>query len=364
MAPKILPRGSIPKLRPQPVVPEMTPPSKFGIGSLGPDSWSMGSSMLCEKADQSTVADAVATWEDTDGTWCLRRRNPALTATSTPPGDSDVNRVDFLGNSTAVWLISPNVLCKAKSWIPGVGLEADTIEWVAKNCPNIPIPNVIYSWIDPAWQRSFCLVNVLPGITLDDAWGELSEEERTAIADEVTAHIVDAARHTSPKICNTTGKGILYHGWILGCPKQQMEDAPDGQPNLHPLITPEELDRRLLLIGGRKSPEEVDHFVFFHGDLTPVNIIVDKDQNGKWHLSSINDWECAGFLPKWYIHTIIYTSAQYLLDLDKYEKEEAAGWLIELHKSLDKHDFPQYRDWLMEVVYYQPDPYVYFPRGE
>ncbi|KAL9615563.1 MAG: hypothetical protein Q9167_000076 [Letrouitia subvulpina] len=358
MAPKILPRG-LPKFtKPR---PQMTPPSEYGIGSLGPNSWSMGSLMLCEKANQSL--DVLTTWEDSDGTWCLRRRDTPLTATTPPPGDSDVNRTFYCGNAAAMWLISPNVLCKVKGWIPGVTPEADTIEWVAKNCPNIPVPNVIYSWIDPAWQRSFCLMNVVPGVTLDDAWNELSKEERTAIADEVVTHIMDAAQHISPKISTATGGGITFHGWILGGPKPEMEGAYDWQPNLHPVITLEELDRRLLLRTGQKSPEEVDHFVFFHGDLAPANIFLDKDKNDKWHVSSIIDWETAGFLPKWYIRTIVGASPAYLLNLYMNEWEEALTWATELSHSLARNGFEEYSQWIRDGVQNSAQHPVYFPRA-
>ncbi|KAI4208968.1 MAG: hypothetical protein LQ351_008048 [Letrouitia transgressa] len=338
----------------------MTPPSEYGIGLLGPDSWSMGSLMLCEKVGR-TVADAVATWEDSDETWCLRRRDHPLTATTPPPGDSDVNRTYFCGNAAAIWLISPNVLCKVKGWIPGVTPEAETIKWVAKNCPNIPIPNVVYSWIDEAWQRSFCLINVVPGVTLDDAWNELSKEERTAIANEVVIHVIDAAQHTSPTISTAIGTGITFHGWILGGPKPEMEGANNWQPDLHPIMTPEQLDQRLFQLGGQKGPEEVAYFVFFHGDLAPANIFIDKDKNDKWHVSSIIDWEVAGFLPKWYIRTSASVSPAYLLNSYKYGREDVQ-WSIELSRSLGKHGFQEYCKWLKGFTFNDKEP-VYFPRA-
>lgn len=70
----------------------MTPPSEYGVGLLGPNSWLIGSLMLYEKAG-SVVADVVATWEDSDGTWCLQYSNSPLTAITIPPGDSNVNRI-------------------------------------------------------------------------------------------------------------------------------------------------------------------------------------------------------------------------------------------------------------------------------
>ncbi|KAI4208926.1 MAG: hypothetical protein LQ351_008086 [Letrouitia transgressa] len=339
----------------------MMPPSEYGIGSLGPDSWSMGSLMLCEKVDRSAVIEGLTTWEDSDGIWCLRCRDTPLTATTPPPGDSDVNRTYFCGNAAAMWLISPNVLCKVKSWVPGVTPEAETIGWVAENCPNIPIPNVIYSWIDPTWQRSFCLMNVVPGVTLDDAWNELSKDDRTAIADEVVTYIIDAAQHTSPMISTAIGTGITFHGWILGSPEPEMKGANNWQPDLHPTLTPEQLDGTLRHIGGQKSPEKVDHFVFFHGDLAPTNIFLDKDKNDKWHVSSIIDWEIAGFLPKWYIRTIVGVSPAYLLN--QKDTKEALTWSFELSRSLEKHGFHEYCQWLEDCVSNWLECPIYLPRA-
>ncbi|KAL9035864.1 MAG: hypothetical protein Q9214_006396, partial [Letrouitia sp. 1 TL-2023] len=311
-----------------PPQPQMMPPSEHSIGCLGPDSWSIGSSMLCEKVSRTTVTDALTTtWEDTDGTWCLRRRDPPLTATITPPGDSDSGRIYACGNSAAIWQISPNV---------------------------------IYSWIDRDWQRSFCLMKVVPGVTLDQAWNELSMEERTAIANEVVTYIVDAAQHTSPRISSTNGTGITYHGWILGSSRPEKKGVDNWQPTLHPLMTTEELDERLVFIGGQKSPEKVDHFVFFHGDLAPINIFLDKNENDEWHVSSIIDWEVAGFLPKWYIRTIVGVSAAYLLNHATGEEEM---WSVELSRALERHGFQEYCKWLEERVYEWVKHPIYLPRA-
>ncbi|KAI4157140.1 MAG: hypothetical protein LQ342_008510 [Letrouitia transgressa] len=339
---------------------QMMPPSKCSIGHLGFGSWSMGSSVICEKEDECTDADTLTTWNDKDETWRLRRRDPPLTATITPPGDSDFQREYVCGNVTAIWRISPNVLCKVKSWMPGVTPEADTIMWVAKNCPTIPVPKVIHSWIDQDWQRSFCLMEAVPGVTLDQAWNGLSMEERTAIANEVVTYIVDAAQHTSPRISSANGTGITYHGWILGTSRPEIKGADDWQPDLHPPMTPEELDERLVLIGGQKSPEKVDHFIFFHGDLAPVNIFLDKNEKDEWHVSSIIDWEVAGFLPKWYIRTIVGVSTAHLLNQAPGEEEM---WSVELSRALEKRGFQEYCKWLNERLSEWVKHPIYLPRA-
>ncbi|KAL9609658.1 MAG: hypothetical protein Q9167_005588 [Letrouitia subvulpina] len=357
MAPKFLPRG-LPR---DEFTRQMTPPCDLSISLLGSNVWSMGSDMLCENTG-APVADALSTWKDSDGTWSLRRRTSPLKAITPPPGDSDVNRTYLCGNASAIWLISPNVLCKVKSWIPGLAPEAETIKWVVENCPTIPVPKVIYSWIDEAWQRSFCLMEVAPGVTLDEAWNDLSAETRELIADEVTTYIIDAAQHVSPSICTATGTGIIYHGLILGFHKSETEGMRDWRPHLHNVLLPKQLDQRLLLIGGQKCPEEVTEFVFFHGDIGPPNILVDKDKNDEWHVSSIIDWETAGYFPAWYIRSIIGLDRAYLLN--RQTDGEAYAWKEKLFYKLEQRGWGEYCDWLMQCLEYTQKNDIYLSRGE
>lgn len=355
MAPKFLEKGR-PRDR---FAQQMTPPCDLSISSLDSNLWSMGSLMLCENTG-ATVGDAVTTWKDSNGTWSLRRRTLPLDPTNPPPGDSDINRTYLCGNAAAMWLISPNILCKVGSWIPGVTPEAETIKWVVKNCPTIPVPKVIYSWIDEAWQRSFCLMEVAPGVTLDEAWKDLSQETRTLIGDEVSKYIIDAARYKSPSICTILGTGITYHGLILGFREREKKGIRDWQPHLQDVLLPKQLDQRLRLIGGQRSPEDVDRFVFFHGDLGPSNILVDKDKNDEWHVSSIIDWETAGYLPAWYIRSIIGLDRAYLLN--QVDSREANAWQEELFYKLEEHGLGEYCDWLENCAKYAQEKKIYLPR--
>lgn len=58
-------------------------------------------------------------------------------------------------------------------------------------------------------------MEVAPGVTLDEAWKDLSQETRTLIVDEVTKYIIDAVRYKSPSIYTILRIGIIYHGIIL-----------------------------------------------------------------------------------------------------------------------------------------------------
>ncbi|KAL8741098.1 MAG: hypothetical protein Q9190_006263 [Brigantiaea leucoxantha] len=344
-------------LEPADVFPkqETMPPIRFGVGSLGQDSWSMGSLMLCDKVGWNfSVEDVLTTWLDDDGTWCLRRRASPLEETTPPPGDSDVGRI-YLGETrSAVWLISPNVWCKTSSWVQGMTPEADTIKWVVENCPEVPVPQVIHSWTDLTWHQTFCLMYVVPGISLDKAWFYIPPDKRWDLLNEVIEYVDRMAQHTSSTLSTIAGDGITYHGDIAGYAPYEMNTWLGWQPDCHSVMTAAQFRDRMLRISGNEGPEEVDHFVFNHGNLIPESIFVKKGENGEWHLSGLIDWEVAGYLPKWYIASRALarlTCVLYVLPLaDK--RYAVSEWTWNFLHQLGNRGFIAYACWMKRAREY------------
>lgn len=50
----------------------------------------------------------------------------------------------------AVWSIGANAFCKVKTWHEGMQLESKTIEIIREKTPEVPVLEVIQSWIDRA----------------------------------------------------------------------------------------------------------------------------------------------------------------------------------------------------------------------
>ncbi|KAI1330581.1 hypothetical protein F5Y16DRAFT_396077 [Xylariaceae sp. FL0255] len=50
----------------------------------------------------------------------------------------------------------------------------------------------------------------------------------------------------------------------------------------------------------RKAMPPTQPFTFSHGDLSLCNIMVDKNEDGKYHLSGLIDSECSGYYPAWW----------------------------------------------------------------
>ena len=51
-------------------------------------------------------------------------------------------------------------------------------------------------------------------------------------------------------------------------------------------------------LGELTYPLRSSNCVFTHGDVHPTNIMVERDNEGKYHISGIIDWERSGFYPE------------------------------------------------------------------
>ena len=125
---------------------EMTPPIGTSVHCLTPDRWILGSSKVCERASTRIPPNAIISWEDGEGTFYLRERveedDFLLTENSIETGS-----VHQGGTSAAIWSIGSSAFCKVKAWCEGLESENDTIQFVVRNAPGVPVPEVIHSWV-------------------------------------------------------------------------------------------------------------------------------------------------------------------------------------------------------------------------
>jgi len=77
----------------------MKPPIGDSIGLISPGCGSMGTMMLCERFEEgSAPADALASWKDVDGFYCIRAQIPPR-AGNYPMGDTSPGRFYDAGTS-------------------------------------------------------------------------------------------------------------------------------------------------------------------------------------------------------------------------------------------------------------------------
>jgi hypothetical protein len=118
------------------------------VGQISPDIWRMGSKIICERIPiaPTTPPNVLAAWQDGNCTFILRLgRDENLDLASSCYRSEQVKLIHEGGTASAVWSIGSGAFCKVKVWFPGLQSENDTIAFVLKHAPEIPVPEVVYS---------------------------------------------------------------------------------------------------------------------------------------------------------------------------------------------------------------------------
>ncbi|KAH6651275.1 kinase-like domain-containing protein [Chaetomium tenue] len=306
----------------------MDPVIGVSVARINPSRWLLGSLMVCEKSDilESTPSDAISHWKDGNNTFCLRKKladDPELST-----GDSQVDRIHAAGTSAASWCLGQDTFVKVHSWIEGLEMEAEKIQFVTEKAPEVPVPEVIYTWIDRDLNRSFLIMKRVEGQTLDKAWPKLSPPQRTQIADDVARFSVTLAANTSTLFETVTGLPVSNERWL-------MDETPASHLTWHPKflgpLTQEGMQTYLAKISNATPPDIEPEFHFYHADLGPTNIMV----SGDGRLSGIIDWESAAYYPRFWLATKPLISWAFLLDCE--EGEDSRSWARLLAQGLETH---------------------------
>ncbi|KAH7304474.1 hypothetical protein B0I35DRAFT_445304 [Stachybotrys elegans] len=256
----------------------MLPPIGDSIARIGPQTWILGSS--------ATPKDTIIDWRDGESTFYLRHKNQ----NDLLSGDPSMDRIHVGGTSAAVWCLGENAFCKVHAWCKGLELEANTLRFVCEKAPEVPVPEVIHSWIDHELNRTFLITK------------RLTSSQRTRIAHDVAQSCALLATHTSSRFET-----------VSGC-----------------------------------APPDINlPFHFYHADLGPTNIMVSEDGN---HVTGIIDWESAAYYPQFWIATKpVYAGAFWL----ECETDEPKLWGQLLGQALDAFNYRQadttFRRWSKSI---------------
>ncbi|KAL9116515.1 MAG: hypothetical protein Q9187_006961 [Circinaria calcarea] len=331
------------------VYKEMEPPIGQSIGLIKPGFWSIGTLMSCEQLQGQPPEDAVAHWKDGDTAFCLRPKLPNTSST----GDSAIGKFYDRGTCSAAWNLSSNVICKATSWVQGMEAEGKTIEFVVKHVPSVPVPEVIYHWVDPAWDRSFILERRVPGERLNEVWSRISHEQRVGVAAQLAEHAVSLAKLKSRRCEKATGAGITYESTLLG--GVPWEDRPSWKPLLHTPLTAGQVTARIVNFSGEAPPDLGEYFLFAHTTMNPTNvfIIMPAEETGHVQVSAILGWASAGFYPHWWISTTPRVHAGFALDTEFIDDppQDQWDWMWILSDALIRKGFPCEDKWFMQNMF-------------
>ena len=312
----------------------MEPPARESVKRITPHLWTLGSNMMCVKinAQETPPLSSLQSWQDGDSMFCLLPRDEALLTTS-GEGDSAIDLIQECGTGGSVWGIGSEAICKVKGWREDRQLEAGTIAFVRDNCSSVPVPEVLYTWIDKPFNRSFLILRRVRGHTLNSAWPYLSASQRLKIAKKVAQHCSVLARKTSSRFESVSGHGILEY-WLMGRP-------PASNPTWLPMVLGPfsgiEMKAYMSRISSEPVPDidseaidpEVDESLpFYHPDLGPTNIMVSDDGD---NVTAIIDWEAAGYFPRFWVATRPASNPAYRLSdpNSDAEKNEWSKMLVE-----------------------------------
>ncbi|KUJ10101.1 uncharacterized protein LY89DRAFT_269934 [Mollisia scopiformis] len=195
---------------------EMEPPARESVKRMNPSLWTLGTTVICVKISTGDAQplNSLASWVDGDSTFHLQPRDETYLTNSTE-GDAAIDRLQECGTGGSVWKLGSEAICKVKSWYEGRQLEATTIDFVRKTCPEVPMAEVIYSWIDRPINRTFLIMKRVQARTLNTAWPHLSAAQHMNIAKEVAHHCSSLARITSSRYESISGCGV-YEYWLMG----------------------------------------------------------------------------------------------------------------------------------------------------
>lgn len=300
--------------------------------------------MVCEQipTTEPKPAGSIADWQDGDNTFYLRQR----TAQDTAEGDSEIDRISVGGTSRADWRLGENAICKTHSWCEGMQLEADVIRFVQANVPEVPVPEVLYSWIDRDFNRTFLITRRPRGRLLDEAWPHLSSTQRELLARDVTRICVALAANTSSRFEEVSG-GAHWNNWFN-------ENPPPSHPTWLPRMfgpwSLEDFQAHAARISTEPFPDIDPPFCLYHSLLGPQCIFVSEDTN---LVSTIIHWGSAGYYPRFWVASFPAFYPGFLLEC---ETDDQQLWMKLLVHALMDSGFKQDRDTFLRWVSGQKHP--------
>ncbi|KAJ5786615.1 uncharacterized protein N7503_011827 [Penicillium pulvis] len=287
--------------------------------------WRLGSMMECHRV---TTPDKsyTAKWKDGDSWYHI---GPATAESILARAEAnDFPLIHKTGNQSAVWAIGNNAICKVHPWVANMTQESEIIQFIRENAPDIPIPEVIHSWVDG--DRSFLVLRRVEGTTLRDAWETMTFNQQKSMVDEVAGYCDIMASLQSERIESVQG-GAIREPYLAEHPCDLL--GP---------LTASESKKYFFRDDFQQNPKIGNSFHFYHSDLGPGNIMVHNNR-----VSAIIDWESAGFYPHFWISTKPSVSPGFDFDPPTPGVEDFE-WRRLLRTKLQELGYPRYADWYMK----------------
>ena len=177
--------------------------------------------------------------------------------------------------------------------------EYTTMQYLGRHAPEIPVPTPLGVLI--ATKTAYIFMSYVPGPTLDKVWSQLSNQQKGFIANELNSIFLRLRELKMPEDALLGGIGGE------GCKDTRRHTRKSQKPirsvsEFEDFIFSNPTFGSSVYIGLIRSMSQshAPEIVFSHADLRPANIVVKADQQGNYSISSILDWEMAGFYPDYW----------------------------------------------------------------
>ncbi|KAH0338594.1 hypothetical protein KCU81_g7553, partial [Aureobasidium melanogenum] len=321
---------------------EMDPRGVESISRSDSGALNIGTSVACASARACVTRplDSLASWQDGDNVVYLlpkTEHTPPVLPHDFPQEKLEHRLIYEAGSANAVWTIGNEAVCKVQAWKESYQSESETIAFVRKQAPTIPVPKVIYSWIDPSINRSFLIMRRIKARTLESAWLQMTHQQRLNVAREVAAHTATLAAITCGRLQTISGYGIrtprLMQGYNHHSPIHNWFPRTIGP------FSATEYREYMRSISSAPPLQFDDTMVLFHDDQGPTNILVSDSGD---ELVAVIDWANAAYFPRFWVATVpIANTGGFSLD----DKGRDA-WARMLVAALKAHGFDeQLQEW-------------------
>jgi hypothetical protein len=188
--------------------------------------------------------------------------------------------------------------------------EYTSIQYLSEKAGDLPFPK-------PHGLVKFDSVRVMfmtyfPSMTLEAAWPKLTHEDKCGIQSQLNdiflkLRALPSDGHTLGGVC---GEGVQDHHRDSHSSRETMTTA--AQFEEFQFSIPRHGDASWIKFLRTLLPPAESPAVFTHGDFRAANIMVDVDENGRYSVTGVIDWETSGFYPAWFESSrVLYLSVSH-----------------------------------------------------
>lgn len=217
---------------------------------------------------------------------------------SIPTNEDDVQTATWIvgkrGGETGVYVTTSDIVVKHGRHVRSER-EGQTITFIRKNCPEIPVPKVYGSWKERKGERDieYLAMSKMPGTMLRETWATMDTQDKESVLKDLRAILRHLRKLRAPDTAligpldggpagDARGSGMEYgefNEWLVSL--------------IHPDSTKYHSSFYIETI--RNSLKCNHQLRFNHGDLGLHDILVEGGR-----ITAIIDWEFAGWYPEYW----------------------------------------------------------------